>query len=95
MVIACGYDAQNDVSLITRRTRHVAQRLFAAQPDGQHFTRTHALQPELGANERHRTNLAGDVDGLVWSLVWNFENGVGHGFNYTPRASRCRLHSDA
>jgi len=65
MVITLGYDPQNAVALIARRPRHVTQRLLAAQPDDENFTRAHALQLELGAHEGHGTNFAGDVDGMV------------------------------
>lgn len=65
MFIAVGYDSQDDMALVPRRTRHVAQRFLAAQPDAQHLARLHALQPQLGADEGHGADLAGDVDRLV------------------------------
>jgi len=86
MVIALGYDTQNDVSFVPRRTRHVAQRLFAAQPDGEHLAGLHAFELELGAHKRHWADLAGDVERLV---------GAGHGANYTPSDRRCRVRRDA
>src|SRR5262245_28710757 len=87
MVIARRYDPQNEVSLVTRRPRNVAQRLFAAQADVEHLARLHALEPQLGAHEGHGTDLAGNVYSLV--------RGSGHGFNYTAPALQCRLHRDA
>jgi len=87
MVIARRYDPQNDVSFVTRRARNIAQRLIATQSDVEHIARLHALEPELGAHEGHRADLAGNVDRLV--------RGGGHGFNYTAPALRCRLRRDA
>ena len=87
MVIAGRYDPQNDVSFVTSRARHIAQRLIAAQSDVEHIARQHALELELGAYEGHGTDLAGNVDRLV--------GGAGHGFNYTAPALQCRLYRDA
>jgi len=86
MVIALGYDPQNDVSLVSSRARHVAQGFLAAQADSEHLAGLHSFEPELGAHERHRANLAGDVERLV---------GAGHGANYTPFDRRCRVRGDA
>jgi len=86
MVITCRYDPQNDVSLVPRRPRNVAQWLVAVQTDVEHLARLHALEPELGAHEGHGADFAGDVDRLI--------GGDGHGFNYTAPALRCRLLED-
>jgi len=96
MVIALGYDAQNDVSFVPCCPWHVAQRLLAAQTDGQHFAGLHALEPELGAHERHRADLAGYVEHLVGT--GRFGTGrfrAGHGANYTRFDRRCRVRADA
>jgi len=65
MVIALGYDTQNDVAFVPCRSRHVAQGLLATQADGEHFAGLHAFEPELGAHEGHRADLGRDVDRLV------------------------------
>ena len=65
MVIAGGYDPQNDVPFVTSRARHIAQRLIAAQSDVEHIARQHALKHEFGADEGHGADLAGNVDVIV------------------------------
>ncbi len=92
MVIACGYDPQNDVALVTRGARNVAQRLFAAQAHAKYLAGAHALQPEFGAYERHRTNFIGNVDGVVGCRKGR---GGRHVPNYTAPAGRCRVYEHA
>src|SRR5690349_20876066 len=91
MVIALGYDTQNDVAFVPCRPRHVAQGLLATQADGEHFAGLHAFEPELGAHERHRADLAGDVE----RLVGTGHLGTEHGANYTRFDRRCRVRRDA
>ena len=68
MDIAVGHDAQNGVAFVARGARHVAQGLVAFEAHRKNFTRLHALEPELGANEGHGTDFAGNVDRLVGGL---------------------------
>ncbi len=94
MVITAGYDPQDAVSLITRRSRHVAQWFVATQPDIQNLAGPHAFQPQLGPHEGHGTNLARDIQPVVrgQGFVASMRGvGIGHGDNYTPPDGRCRL----
>lgn len=65
MGIAIGFDRHNGVAFLARGARHVAQRLLPAQANAQNLARMHAFKLELGAHEGHRTDFAGDVDGVV------------------------------
>ena len=69
MDIAVGHDAQNGVAFVARGARHVAQGLVAFEAHRKNFTRLHALEPELGANEGHGTDFAGNVDRLVGAFA--------------------------
>ena len=65
MGVAGRLDRQDGMTFLPGGTGHVAQRLFAAQAYGQDLAGRHALELELGANEGHGADLAGDVDRLI------------------------------
>ncbi len=71
MDIAVDYDAKNSVAFVAGGARHVAQRLVAFQAHCQNLARFHALELELSAHEGHRADLAGDVDAVVWTVIWH------------------------
>lgn len=92
MVIALGYDPQNDVALVTRGAWNIAQRLLAAQAHGEHLAGPQTFKPQFGAHEGHRADLAGDVEGVAGGIGGR---GSGHVPNYTAPAGRCRVFRNA
>lgn len=65
MDIAVRLDVQNGMAFVPCGTRDIAQGLVAAQAYGQDFSGLHALKPELGPDEGHGADLAGNVDVMV------------------------------
>jgi len=58
-------DAQNGMPFVPRGTRDIAQRLVPSQAHGQYLAGLHALEAELGPDEGHGADLAGNVDVMV------------------------------
>jgi hypothetical protein len=65
MAVAVRLDTQDDMSFVSRGTRHIAQRLVPTQAHRQYRAGPHALEAELGSDEGHGADLAGNVDVIV------------------------------
>ncbi len=92
MGVAVRLDPQNEVTLVPGGSRDIPERFLAAQPDPQNLARKHAFELEFRSHERHRADLAGNIDVMVRLYgFWLY----GHVPNYTANADRCRVFQHA
>jgi len=80
---AVGHNGDDLVTLLARRPRHVAQRLAVVETHREQLANRQPFELQLGAHERHGTDLAGDIDAV--------RDGFGHGADYTKAGPRCRV----